>query len=448
MGWNRLLQPPILSALDCGTECGRCDRKGWRLRRALQAVLARGVISGRALEVLVGHITWSVMVKREGFAILDNVYTHIQAHYNIHAPLCSAGRMELFQVMGVLPLLRAHTRAAWHDRLTMSDASPFGIGVVDRQVEGEAIGVIGRCVEKWRFHAESIVVARRSALGTSPGTSNHVFIKEHVPQLHNAVGSFAEVPPDLLQASKVNMLHAARTHRTEHITRTWGRALAWGLCHVFRHRGSKPCRALFSVDNMVLCLAANKGWSSSPLLKPTLHLIAAYSLATGSHIAVRWIPSGYNPSDGPSRGKRPDVSSWSQPRAVPATEDGASAGQPRLRGVPGALRPAATSPIGQGAGDPRVVPPAWPPPGLALPSGGGRASCEVSGVQTPPFNGGPLRLDPAPREPADHGADAADLLDQGDRLRPVVLVAPPGLELPGRVGRDAPHRLRRCTSTA
>eukprot|EP00972_Heterocapsa_arctica_P084616 12463892-Heterocapsa_arctica.AAC.1 len=36
-------------------------KRMWRLRRALQAVLARGRISGRALEILVGHITWSVM---------------------------------------------------------------------------------------------------------------------------------------------------------------------------------------------------------------------------------------------------------------------------------------------------------------------------------------------------------------------------------------------------
>ena len=183
-------------------------KRMWRLRRALQAVLARGFISGRALEVLVGHITWSALVKREGLAILDNVYTHIQAHYDTHGPLSSAVHTELFQIMSVLPLLRLHTCAAWHDRLTMSDASPFGIGVVDRQVEAEAIGAIGRCVEKWRFHAESTVAARRSALGTSPGTSNHVVIKEHAPQLHSAVGSFTEVPPDLLQVSKVNE-HAA-----------------------------------------------------------------------------------------------------------------------------------------------------------------------------------------------------------------------------------------------
>ena len=41
-------------------------KRMWRLRRALQAVLARGFISGRALEVLAGHITWSVMVRKAG----------------------------------------------------------------------------------------------------------------------------------------------------------------------------------------------------------------------------------------------------------------------------------------------------------------------------------------------------------------------------------------------
>eukprot|EP00972_Heterocapsa_arctica_P113654 16438348-Heterocapsa_arctica.AAC.1 len=89
---------------------------------------------------------------------------------------------------------------------------------------------------------------------------------------------------------------------------------------------------------MVLCLAANKGRSSSPLLKPTLHLLAAYSLATGSHIAVRWIPSEYNPSDGPSRGKRPDGSPWARPR------DDVTSGPART----------AASAAGEG-----VAPPSW-----------------------------------------------------------------------------------------
>eukprot|EP00972_Heterocapsa_arctica_P030706 4520600-Heterocapsa_arctica.AAC.1 len=79
------------------------------------------------------------MVKREGLAILDQVYTHVQVHYHHHAPLSTTARTELYQVMTILPLLRAHTSAAWHDRITMSDASPFGIGVVDRQVEPRVV---------------------------------------------------------------------------------------------------------------------------------------------------------------------------------------------------------------------------------------------------------------------------------------------------------------------
>ena len=165
MRWNRLLQPPSLSALDCGTECGRCGRKGCGVydgpsKQCWPEDSSRAALWKSWPGTLHG-LSW--YVKREGLAILDNVCTHIQSHYNIHAPLSSAVRRELFRIMSVLPLLRVHTRAAWHDRLTMSDASPFGIGVVDRQVEGEAIDVI--LVAAWRNGASTPSrLSRRDAL--------------------------------------------------------------------------------------------------------------------------------------------------------------------------------------------------------------------------------------------------------------------------------------------
>ena len=241
------------------------------------------------------------------------------------------------------------------------------------------------------------------------------------------------------------MLHAARTHRTEHITRTEGRALAWGLCHVFRHRGSKPCRAVFVGGQHGFVPRCQQRSVKQPLAKahPALDR-RVQSCDHGSHIAIRWIPSEYNPSDGPSRGKRPDGSSWSQPRAAPAAEDGFVAEPARLRGGLGALRLATASAI---LDMEKTVLESSHLPGPLRDSPYRRAE-----------GGRPAKL--AERRPHPSMAAHSGLISHLESLLiaeptlrtyrtkvttfcPVVLVAPPGLELPGRVGRDAPHRLRR-----
>ena len=75
-------------------------------------------------------------------------------------------------------------------------------------------------------------------------------------------------------------LHAARIQKSEHITRTEGRALVWSVCHRHRSFHATPHRMLFLVDNMALCLAINKGRSGSPLLASTASFIAAVAIAT------------------------------------------------------------------------------------------------------------------------------------------------------------------------
>ena len=101
----------------------------WKLRRAIRHVLARGRISGSVLEVLIGHATWAMLLRRESLSILDDCYDHIRNHYRSIMPLSRACRRELAQVAGILPLLSADPRVEWSPTILVSDASPFGIGV-------------------------------------------------------------------------------------------------------------------------------------------------------------------------------------------------------------------------------------------------------------------------------------------------------------------------------
>ena len=41
---------------------------------AVKYVLDRGVASGHDIQVLVGHITWAMLLRREALAILSSVY--------------------------------------------------------------------------------------------------------------------------------------------------------------------------------------------------------------------------------------------------------------------------------------------------------------------------------------------------------------------------------------
>ena len=49
-------------------------RRIWKLRAALRAVVRRGTCSPKTMEVLVGHITWSCLLRREALSILSAVY--------------------------------------------------------------------------------------------------------------------------------------------------------------------------------------------------------------------------------------------------------------------------------------------------------------------------------------------------------------------------------------
>ena len=54
--------------------CRVSRRRGWRLRLAIDHVLGLQHISGAQLEALIGHFTWSALVRREALAILHYVY--------------------------------------------------------------------------------------------------------------------------------------------------------------------------------------------------------------------------------------------------------------------------------------------------------------------------------------------------------------------------------------
>ena len=46
----------------------------WRIRLAILHLLDKGVASGHDVQIIVGHITWAMLLRREALAILSAVY--------------------------------------------------------------------------------------------------------------------------------------------------------------------------------------------------------------------------------------------------------------------------------------------------------------------------------------------------------------------------------------
>ena len=71
---------------------------------------------------------------------------------------------------------------------------------------------------------------------------------------------------DLLLANDWPLVHMSRLREREHITKSEGQAISFGIRHTFWSKAAYQKRSLFLVDNMSLGLAMGKGRSSAPAL--------------------------------------------------------------------------------------------------------------------------------------------------------------------------------------
>ena len=126
---------------------GKPGKKVTRLRKlrgALRELLVRGKSSGKLLEVVLGHVTWAMLCRREGLALLDKCYSFIHASYEVVTPLWPSVRRELHQVMCLLPLFSANLSNPWHNEITASDSSPAGYGIcMRRDLPASIIACVG-----------------------------------------------------------------------------------------------------------------------------------------------------------------------------------------------------------------------------------------------------------------------------------------------------------------
>ena len=273
----------------------------WRIRLAIFHIFCISKITGRDLEKVLGHITWALLLRREMLSILNASYSVIRQCYDKASFLWPSVLRELRQIVSLLPLICTNTSLPWDPITTVSDASDEGFAVLERNVGSDICGKRGRNSERWRYDYEDSAAARRHALGDptflDPGTLTR--FDNTVPPL--AGDGFEEVDRQMLHERDWSFVYAGKWKRKENILRTESRGLIWGIKHKFRNISNFNKRHVFLVDNLALALACTRGRAGSPNLSGALRTICAYSLATGSKLVVRWVPSEYNPSDRRSR---------------------------------------------------------------------------------------------------------------------------------------------------
>lgn len=133
----------------------------------MDAVLHRKRISGRILEVVLGHITFCCLCNRQLLCIFAAIYKFIRRNYYAPVPLWPAVRRELQTFRGLMIFLQSDWWRPWNDLVSSSDASLEGYGVSTSFWKPHEVSDCGRRLEHGRFKRVASIPARQHALNSA-----------------------------------------------------------------------------------------------------------------------------------------------------------------------------------------------------------------------------------------------------------------------------------------
>ncbi|CAE8625457.1 unnamed protein product, partial [Polarella glacialis] len=118
--------------------------KAWALKQAFIHVANARRVSGKQIEILLGLYVPHALFARSGLSVPRALYSFIRAHYESPVPLRPSAAFECMVIAGLLPILSANLRRPWSAIVTATDASEGGQGIVQRQLDLEAVTSMGR----------------------------------------------------------------------------------------------------------------------------------------------------------------------------------------------------------------------------------------------------------------------------------------------------------------
>ena len=212
------------------------------LRQALEGLLRRRRVSGRLLEVVVGHATFVGLTCRPTLCVFNTVYRFIHAHYWQPTRLWETVREEISVFKGLMIFLHAEWCRPWNGYVVATDASLHGFGVVSSHWKVDDVATVGRELERGRFKKMGMHSAREAAL-TAAGFVRNELTKEwkagwcssedYLARSGWALNhDFVEVPGRLLTADRWSPSMWGKWQYSNGILELEARALVKGLRRV------------------------------------------------------------------------------------------------------------------------------------------------------------------------------------------------------------------------
>ena len=100
-------------------------KRVWRLRLGIAHALSMPQLSGKEVEILVGHCTWIGLLRRESLSIFSSVYAFIKRFKKSRGVPWFSVRRELTQFSALLPLLVPEWDLEWSPQVVCTDSSEF-----------------------------------------------------------------------------------------------------------------------------------------------------------------------------------------------------------------------------------------------------------------------------------------------------------------------------------
>ena len=126
-------------------------KRFWRVYQAVHFALNCKKLPGRIWEVLVGHLTFCGLMRRELLCCLTTIYAWMAKHYYEAAPMWPSAREEITAFVNGLFLAQSDWTMPWSSHVGASDASLNGVGVCTSVWTEKAVRDAGRIQERGRF---------------------------------------------------------------------------------------------------------------------------------------------------------------------------------------------------------------------------------------------------------------------------------------------------------
>lgn len=229
-------------------------KRDWRLDRALEALLWGAAISGRELQVVVGHLTVRALLNRNLMGIMRHVYVFIEKNYTRRRQLWKSVLDELWLFKNLMVLGVNMMDAPWSKSMFCTDACLSGYAVMESNYYMDDMGIMGRHDERWRFKKERGIPPREKALEQmdvfeDPETVLPGVVGE-IPYEVNIDGSFPDIPASLLQERDWHLVWRTQMHFKESVHLIEARSIMGAVRHYCKDGKAHHSRLLILNDNM------------------------------------------------------------------------------------------------------------------------------------------------------------------------------------------------------